>query len=210
MTESPDTLSKKDRSLTPAAFELLLASLSLDREQAAEKYEEVRRALLTFFEFRGSHNPAEETDETINRVARRLSEGQSIFAENPASYFYAVARNVWRERLARPQRELSFDETDLLDAHAAPSPEKLREETEQRAWQERRLSCLDYALQKLTPAEQQLIREYYAGEGRAKIETRRALAQRLSIAPNALRIRACRLRDRLEQWVEECLSGKCS
>ena len=204
MTESPLLSGKKEKTLTVAAFEQLLSSLSPNRELAAEKYEELRRALLTFFEFRGSHDPAEETDETINRVARRLSEGQSIFTENPANYFYAVARNVWRERLARPQREISLEVAGGQEP-AIPSPEDLRDQAEQRAWQEQRLRCLDEALQQLAPADQELIRAYYVGEGRAKIEARRALAQRLGIAPNALRIRACRLRDRLEQLVGRCL-----
>jgi DNA-directed RNA polymerase specialized sigma24 family protein len=205
MTESQLKHAKKERTLTAAAFEQLLASLGPDRELAAEKYEELRKALWTFFEYRGSRNPAEETDETFNRVARRLSEGQSIFADNPASYFYAVARNVWRERLARPSVEISLEESGLQGGHATPSPEELWVAAEQRAWHERRLNCLEKSLQQLAPADQELIRGYYFGEGRSKIEARQALAARLGIAPNALRIRACRLRDKLELWVAECL-----
>lgn len=82
---------KKEWVLTREAFDKLLACLDRDRERAAEKYEEIRNALITFFEHRGCLSPQEYADETINRVARRLSEGKEIYANNAASYFYGVA-----------------------------------------------------------------------------------------------------------------------
>jgi len=48
-----------------------------------------------------------------------------------------------------------------------------------------------------------LILRYYQGEQRAKIENRRALAERLGLTINALRIRASRIRSRLEACVIE-------
>src|SRR5215468_5171263 len=90
-----------DNSLTAASFESLLAHLGPDREIAGRAYIELRRALFMFFAARGVVSPDEMTDETINRVARRLSEGKRIMTESPANYFYGVARNVWRESLVR-------------------------------------------------------------------------------------------------------------
>src|SRR5262245_65972612 len=90
-----------DNSLTPASFDSLLAQLGPDRESAARAYLELRRALFIFFATRGAASPDEMADETINRVARRLSEGERITTENPSNYFYGVARNVWREKIGR-------------------------------------------------------------------------------------------------------------
>lgn len=210
MTEPHSVRGKKDRELTEAAFVQLLSVLAPERDHAAEKYEELRQALITYFEFRGSVSAAEDTDETFNRVARRLSEGQAIFAENPASYFYAVARNIWREKLARPSAVVPLESLASSLRHPSLSPHELWEELERRELRERRLTCLEHALQRLELAERHLIEEYYRGEGRTKIEARQALAQQLSIAPNALRLRAWRLRDKLENWVARCLKAAVS
>ena len=60
--------------LTKEALDGLLECLSADRELAAEAYEEIRRKLITFFEFRGCLTPQDQADETIHRVARRIQE----------------------------------------------------------------------------------------------------------------------------------------
>src|SRR5215468_9319748 len=90
-----------DNSLTSASFDCLLAHIGPDRDSAARAYVELRRALFIFFAARGAANPDEMADEAINRAARRLSEGERITTENPSNYFYGVARNVWRESLAK-------------------------------------------------------------------------------------------------------------
>jgi hypothetical protein len=59
----------------------------------------------------------------------------------------------------------------------------------------------------LTNEERDLIFEYYFGERRAKIDHRREMAAKLRLTPNALAIRACRIRERLERCIREC-SGR--
>ena len=56
--------------------------------------------------------------------------------------------------------------------------------------------------------QRDLIIQYYAGEGRAKLENRKAMAGALGITSNALSIRACRIRDKLEACVRRCLEGE--
>ena len=75
--------------LTSEAFTKLLARLDPDRERAGEKYEDLRRTLIKFFEWRGAPFPEEQTDETFNRVARKLDEGIEI--KNIGGYCYEVA-----------------------------------------------------------------------------------------------------------------------
>ena len=49
---------------------------------------------------------------------------------------------------------------------------------------------------------------YYTGEGGRRIRNRKKIADRLGVAMNALRIRAYRLRARLEECVLECAAAK--
>src|SRR5262249_61320448 len=97
-----------DNRLSAASFESLLGHLGPDRESAGRAYIELRRALFMFFAARGAASPDEMTDETINRVARRLSEGKQITNESPAKYFYGVARHVCRENLAWAKSDIQL------------------------------------------------------------------------------------------------------
>src|SRR6185503_8755925 len=101
MPEILSTQLKKDASLTQASFDRLLSCLGPDRESAASEYVKQWHALVTYFAVRGAEAPDLLADETFDHVARRLSEGQSIFTASPANYFYGVARNVWRESLTK-------------------------------------------------------------------------------------------------------------
>lgn len=196
---------KKDWVLTRDAFDKLLASLDTDRERAAEKYEDLRRTLVTYFEFRDAPVPEDLADETLNRAARRLCEGQEVYASNPASYFYGVARNVWREHLAGPGKNvLSFEELPAGRA-GAEDPFETSARDQERAEREKRLTCLEQCLHTMAPDARELITSYYQGERDVKIRGRKALAERLGLPPNALRIRACRIRAKIEECVRGCL-----
>ncbi len=48
--------------LTSETFAALLFSLDADRERAGEKYEDLRRTLIRFFEWRGAPFPEEHAD----------------------------------------------------------------------------------------------------------------------------------------------------
>lgn len=201
----PPTHGKKNRSLTPEAFEQLLACLDNDHAQAAVRYEELRQSLMTFFAFRNVEDPSALTDETFNRVAYRLSEGQEITTGNPAYYFYAVARNVWREQIARPQTRVPLSDLLATTAACVISAEELRFQMEERQSHELRLQCLEQCLARLSDVDREILLTYHQGQGRTKIERRQALAQRLGITIGSLRNRACRIRDRLADGIQECL-----
>src|SRR5262249_17525509 len=149
---------KIDNSLTLASFDSLLAFLGPDRESAALAYLDLRRALFTFFAARGAASPDEMADETINRVARRLSEGTQITAENPSSYFYAVGRNVWRESLASPNVLLSLSDDDpspliLAQGGAQATPYDQMINARERIESEARYECLEKCLDELDPED---------------------------------------------------------
>lgn len=192
-----------DNSLTSASFDSLLAHLGPDRESAARAYLELRRALFVFFATRGAASPDEMTDETINRVARRLSEGERITTENPSSYFYGVARNVWRESLARKNILIPVSD-DVPAVETQATPYDLLVSARERIETEIRHECLEECLAQLAPEDRELIVSYYQFGGGGKIENRKRLAADLGLSSNTLRQKVARLRSRLAECVIIC------
>jgi RNA polymerase sigma factor (sigma-70 family) len=182
--------------LTQDAFEKLLNSFSPDRDEAAVQYEQMRRKLVRFFEWRGIGPADELADETINRVARRIDEGQTI--DNLKSYFYGVARMVYMEALRDREHAPVAIEEALHD---------LRDEITEENEPDPRVVCFDRCMDSLPPQNRYLIEKYYEEEKRAKIELRQDLADRLEIPMNALRIRAHRIRVNLEKCITTCLQA---
>lgn len=191
--------SKKDWVLTKEAFDSFLARLDRDRDRAGEKYESVRLKLLKYFQWRGSDSSDAEADETLNRVARRIEEGENVYNLN--GYIYGVAKMVYAEGLKLRSRKQELDEAS--DLEATPIEEEDPEAAERR-------KCLERCLGHLTSDDRETITEYYQFEKGNKIEHRKSLAARFGISPNALRIKAHRQRVNLEACVRECLGGPCS
>lgn len=189
---------KKDWAITPHAFERLLGWLDEGNDSAGQTYLEMRERLVSYFDRKNCGDPDTCADETLNRVARRLDEenGQ-IITDSPAKYCYITARFVFMESLRR-DRTVSIDCT-LKKPLAAVDRQA---EAERKEYLQR---CLDRCMNKLARNDQELILSYYYGEQSGKIANRRSLAERLGITPNALTIRACRMRQKLESCVRQCV-----
>jgi len=158
----------------------------------------MRRRLVLYFRRKRCASPDDLADETLNRVARRLEEEGTITDATPARYCYIVAKFVFLESL----RESAQMRAGLAETKRTPDPEPPA------ADQEQRLDCLDRCLERLSTEDQALILEYYRGAQRERIEGRRALAARLALTPNALTIRACRIREKLVACLRNCGGGK--
>jgi RNA polymerase sigma factor (sigma-70 family) len=193
-----------DNSLTSTSFDNLLAHLGPDRESAARAYIELRRALFIFFATRGAVTPDEMTDETINRVARRLNEGKSITTESPANYFYGVARNVWRESLAKGNVLIPLSDEAPLGGVQAATPYDLMVDARERIETEIRHDCLEECLRRLDPEDRELVLSYYRFSGGEKIENRKKLATQLGLSSNTLRQKVARLRSKLTECINIC------
>jgi len=178
--------------LNQEAFDKLLVAFDVDRETAGRKYLEIRNNLTRFFEWRGCSFPEDHADETINRMAKRVFEGEAIL--NHSGYAMGVARLLLLEINKGRQREQSA----LAEIGAAPDLYGPEDDDESR------LNCLRSCLQTLSPDNRELILQYYQGEKGEKIENRKKLLDRLGIPVNTLRMRALRLRERLQACVEEC------
>jgi len=180
--------------LTPESFDKLLVALGGDRDAGGEKYLEIRSNLMRFFEWRGCSFPEDHADETINRIAKRIDEGEQIL--NPSGYAMGVARLLLLEIIKSRQREQSALTEMGTSSEAYEAPED----------GDQRLDCLQNCLQTLSTDNRELILQYYQGEKSEKIQNRKKLLDRLGIPVNTLRMRALRLREKLQTCVEECVS----
>jgi RNA polymerase sigma factor (sigma-70 family) len=183
--------------LTSQALEVFLTYLDPERERAGEKYEAIRRTLITFFRCNGCWNAEDPVDETIDRVIRRLGE---VEVRNLMPFIRGVARHVVSEKHKNQKkgREVPLEEV--------PEPSQWRslgEESEQEM--DRRLECLDQCVRRLDQNDRELVREWYTYDKSQKIEHKRQLAAARGISAQTLRVRAHRVRQRLQGLVEECL-----
>ena len=102
--------------LTREAFDRLLDALGPDRDSAGTRYLEIRRNLVRLFEWRGCPTPDEYADETLNRCARKIGEGEEI--RDVATYCIGIARMLVREM----SRDRSQQARPLEDAPEPASP----------------------------------------------------------------------------------------
>jgi len=190
------SVSKSEWTLSAEALARFLARLDPDSDRAGEKYESLRLTLMKFFDWRGAHFPEDLADEAINRVIRKIDEGETI--RDIPTYCQGVARLVLLEKLKSPEsRRADFE---ALPAAALVAP--AREEKDERH------DCFERCLKELPVESRQLILQYYSDEKREKIDRRLAMAGRLGIPLNALRSRAQRIRNRLEECVNGCINKK--
>jgi hypothetical protein len=201
-----ETISVKDSHqqqgwvLSPRVFDALLNWLDEGLNSSGKTYLEMQRRLVSYFDRKNCSTPYELADETLNRVARRLEEEGTIESETPAKYCYIVARFVFMEYLRESHRA-----GIALDEVRRQTPGDYFLVPEDHNDEEKRLVCLGRCTSQLEPVNRELLRQYYVGKGRVKIANRRSLAESLGITMNALAIRACRLRDKLEACARQCV-----
>ncbi len=168
-------------------FDRLLAWLDSNRERAAIRYEQIRWRLIAILASRGCADAEELADETIDRVSRRVADIQATYVGDPAIYFLGVMNNVHHEYLKRP-----------------PLP-RLVEHREDVEVTERLHHCLEICLSKLAPHAREIIEQYYAEDKRAKINLRKRIAAKLGVTNSNLRLRALRIRAKLQQCIQQCV-----
>jgi DNA-directed RNA polymerase specialized sigma24 family protein len=178
------------------AFDRFLRILNPDRERAGEQYETIRRKLFKYFQWRECPFPEDYADEVLRRMIGKIAQGEDI--QNPSTYCYGVARLVFLEGHKERARERA-----AVDELSRPESISQRDPGSAEA-----LTCLDRCLGNLPPENSQLILRYYEDERGAKIESRQRLAEELAIPLNALRIRALRIREKLEHCVQGCVAEK--
>lgn len=179
----------------------LLAVFDADRERAAARYELVRVHLIKIFEGRGCTPSSDLADEVINRVIRRIEDGEEILRDTLMNYFYGVARNVFREYLR------TSGAVSAIGNPALSVPISEQEQAPQRSLNEAadvETACLEGCLKELSSEARRVILAYHSwGEGE-KISSRKRLAEEEGLTLNGLRIRVHRIRQQLETCALEC------
>ena len=179
--------------------------LNRDRDRAGQMYEQIRRALIKVFAARGCRHAEDLADETLTRVAHKAGALAMTYEGNPSLFFYGVAKNVHREYLKNVSRNGNMDASLAQDR-----AQRLGGVTiggEPTFSNEARLECLTKCLRALPDDQHEIVTKYYEDEKRAKINARKALAERYQLSINALRLKASRLRQSLRQCVLKCLES---
>jgi DNA-directed RNA polymerase specialized sigma24 family protein len=175
------------KTLQKTDFDRLLFWLDPDSERAGELYEKIRWRLIAILALRGCRVPEDLADETIDRVARRVSDIEARYVVDKSHYFLGVMNNVHHEYLKRPR--LSEVVPPTVDS-------EVKEQT---------FLCLDRCIEKLAPHAREIIEQYYAADKRAKINLRKRIAAAVGISNSNLRLRALRIRAKLQTCIEQCL-----
>jgi DNA-directed RNA polymerase specialized sigma24 family protein len=181
------SLAKKRPLLRQEEFERLLRWFDPDPERAGANYEEIRWRLIAILASRGCRIPEELADETIDRVARRVVDIEDTYTGDKALYFLGAMNNVHHEYLKRPP---------VLRPPPSDDDAEAKEKTS---------FCLEKCLAKLSPNSRKLIEGYYAEDKQAKIDLRKLIAAEFGIGINTLRLRALRIRGKLQVCIEQCL-----
>ena len=137
--------------LNRAEFKNLLTWLSPNKQEAAQRYENIRQKLLKFFDWRGCFDAEECTDQTFDRVMSKISQGEEIRTQNQYLYFLGVARNVLLEYWKKQKKKsASIDEVPPSQMPAIDPDEIENQQFGEEMWQ-KRLGCMKRCLQTLPP-----------------------------------------------------------
>jgi RNA polymerase sigma factor (sigma-70 family) len=200
MSEPASSSTDRDSS----AHKRLLLRLDPDVKLAWEKYASIRSRLAKFFEW--NHCPGAEdlADDVLDRVAAK-PESEDI--RDVAHYALGVARFVCLEAHKRTQREANIEARaggldSLPDRHDQPT------EIVEKLDLENRIICLRACLAKLMAGDRELVLQYYSAEEEKQKVHRQKLAEKTGVTLGALRVRTNRLREKLEQCVNDCLKSR--
>lgn len=180
-------------------LETLLTWLDPDRDEAWEKYQEIWERLIKIFTWNRRKDVEDLAGEVVKRVEARVPELMKSFSEedDPARYFYGVARILMLENSRTEKRFSEFQEESGLGGVTYPV------EPDAVDVYELKLGHLDQCLDQLSEKDREIVLEYYQFDSASKLADRKRLAERFGLTMNSLWIRASRLRTRVRKCVRE-------
>lgn len=187
-----DPKSKFVSTLTASSFKALLERLDND----PVKYEDLRMKIAHLMRWRGCYESDADdlADRTLDRVAQKLIAGEEV--ENLNAFAAAVARFIWLEHSRKKREEAVGD--DLPEVAVEPDLDIDDPEP--------RLRCLRRCVVNFSDDDKLLVVGYYDTDAGEKAKNaRKRLAERFGLTLNALKVRACRLRMRLENCINDCV-----
>src|SRR5687768_14901619 len=153
--------------------------------RAEDKVRDLYFRLVKFFQWRHCPQPEELAQETLRRGFGRLRRDVTIYTEDPAPYFFGIARKIVLEARKPQSIDCSVDIDDILDVAGTVD----FHDTEVRI-------CLEQCLERLTPGERQILDRYYSEEPAE-------VARDLGMSAGALRVKAFRAKQKLVRWIRE-------
>jgi DNA-directed RNA polymerase specialized sigma24 family protein len=166
-------------------------------EQRAKRYLEIQSRLAKLFAWRGCYEEDELARIALDRARMKWAETRdavepsSMHKPNPVGFVCSFVRFVFLEWI-----------TKRAPIEIPPVENRSLED-------EIRLSCLDSCMaERLTPAERELILEYYQDEKATKIDHRKKIAEQHNMSANALRIECHRIRRKLRDCMVRCVEMK--
>jgi hypothetical protein len=182
----------------------LLIRLDSEPANAWEKYRSLRCRLLKFFEWNQCAFAEELADEVLDRVARKPQDEE---IRDVTEFVIGVARNLRLEAYKKSQR-VSHLEDQPGGQESLADPRDHEQKIVADLDQQSSLTCLRDCLEKLKPGDRVLALDYYSAQDEKQKVHRQKLARSAGITMIALRVRANRLREKLEQCVSHCLQSR--
>ena len=170
--------------------------LSEDPQVGEERYLELRSKLVRLFRVKRLSDAETLADETLHRAAISCHKN-NLDLQNVQAWCFGIASRIAQEKY----REIRRHEPDYDF-----SREEDKSEPDQPA-EDERLDCLRECLSRLAPADRQMVIDYYNDEIKAS-ENRRRMAEQLKLKENTLRKQTARLRDKLRDCTQRCLTTK--
>ncbi len=145
--------------------------------------------MIRIFISKGFTDAEDLTDETFNRVSKKLLDVGEDY-DKKVAYCRGFARNIMLEAWRR--KEIATDKIPERPIPVATTTD--------------RYDCLLKCLKLLPEERRDLILDYYLYDGRSKIEQHRRMAEELGLTPGALRTRAHHIRAEVEKCTVNCVS----
>ncbi len=185
--------------ISPEDLQGLLNRLDPDPSIAAERYELLRLKLVRCVVWKGCPEIYADAlaDTTLDRIAKKIGDGEVI--ENLNAYAGEVLKYVSLEQSRRMKERPAGD--DIPEIAVEPDLSFLDEP-------DVRLNCLRRCMNEVVPEndDRALIIGYYdADAGKKNKDQRKELAERFGLTMNTLKVKACRLRARLETCINNCV-----
>jgi DNA-directed RNA polymerase specialized sigma24 family protein len=175
----------------------LLLRLDSDPAIAWEKYRGLHSRLTKFFEWNQCAFPEELAEDVLDRVARKL-ENEEI--RDVAEFVIGIARYVRLEAYKKNQRQSHIEELPG-GGESLPDDHDREDEIVSALDHQNQIDALRECLDSLKPADRALALDYYSAEEEKQKVHRQRLATTTGLTMIALRVRANRLRDKLEKCV---------
>jgi len=157
------------------------------------EYNRLGGKLATFFGSRGAADPRELAHESLFRIVKKIRTGVAI--RDIDAYASVVARYVWFEELRKRKRHVELAHAnDLPTVRWRPDPRDSE--------MDHKRAAVDSALMELPSLDRETLLTYYGEDA----VTHRELARQLGVTLGSLRVRTCRIREKVRTAIAKTSS----